>query len=138
MKLFTKLLLSSLTLSLASAASLNLQKDQLQLREETITLSKRFDNATIVYFLALGNSTCGTTMELNDFIVSINSEQYEGGSRCLEYVTVSYEGMSSTGQIVNECTTCPPYGLALSPGMWSSFGLSTEPSVIYGDWVFDS
>ncbi|KIP09285.1 hypothetical protein PHLGIDRAFT_18677 [Phlebiopsis gigantea 11061_1 CR5-6] len=99
-------------------------------------LSKRFDNARFSYY-ETGEGACGAFNKDSDFIVALNSAQYDGGSHCFATITITANGKTTQAQITDECPGCPYGGLDLSPGLFSYFA-SEDAGIIYGSWDFGS
>ncbi|KAJ3551114.1 hypothetical protein NM688_g4921 [Phlebia brevispora] len=129
-----------LSLSLFSVATadkhISRRHHALNRLERDHTAGKRFDSARMTYYEA-GLGACGQTNSDSDFIVALNSAQYDGGSHCFETITISYNGKSTSAQITDECPGCPYGGLDLTPGLFSFFS-SEDAGVIYGEWDFGS
>ncbi|KAI0055494.1 hypothetical protein BV25DRAFT_1996125 [Artomyces pyxidatus] len=98
-------------------------------------LSKRFENARFSNFPD-GLGACGIVNGPDDFIVALNAPQYDGGSHCFEWVTISYGGKTARAQITDMCPGCPYAGLDMSDGLYEYF--SDNGGLIYGEWEFDS
>ncbi|KAF5391457.1 hypothetical protein D9757_002050 [Collybiopsis confluens] len=96
--------------------------------------ARRFDDARFTFF-DVGLGACGTTNVPSDFVVALNSAQYGGGEDCYQTITISYNGMSTQAQIVDECPGCPYGGLDLSTGLFQYFA-PEEVGVLYGSWDF--
>ncbi|KAH9952197.1 hypothetical protein B0H21DRAFT_18241 [Amylocystis lapponica] len=98
---------------------------------EHAPLQKRFDGARFTFYnTQTGNSNaCGTIDQNSDFIVALNTAQYDGGSHCYEQITMSYGGKTTTATITDE--------LDLSPGLFSFFA-DTSMGEIYGTWDYNT
>lgn len=88
--------------------------------------------ARFTYYDA-GQGACGGTNSASDFIVAIDSSQWDGGSHCYEMITISSGGKSTQAQIVDMCPGCPYGALDLSEGLFSYFA-DPNQGQIYGDW----
>ncbi|KAI0831116.1 hypothetical protein BC628DRAFT_1336293 [Trametes gibbosa] len=104
-------------------------------RNDTYQLQKRFDGARFTFF-AVGQNACGSFDQPSDFIVALNTHQWDGGSHCYEKITVEYQGKSTGAMITDECEECPFGAIDLSPSLFSYFAGSTDPGQIYGSWNF--
>ncbi|KAH7923008.1 plant expansin [Leucogyrophana mollusca] len=99
---------------------------------ETTQLSKRYDDAKFTYYEP-GLGACGETNTASQYVVALNSDQYDSGSYCFDTITISYGGKTTQATIVDRCPGCPDYGLDLSEGLFEYFA-DTSVGVIYGDW----
>ncbi|KAH9946268.1 uncharacterized protein BXZ73DRAFT_95770 [Epithele typhae] len=89
--------------------------NELSLRGEG-ALAKRFDNTRFTYF-AVGQNACGSYDQNSDFIVALNTYQWDGGSNCYAAITIAYNGKSAHAKITDECMGCPYGAIDLSPGL---------------------
>ncbi|KAF9227871.1 hypothetical protein BS17DRAFT_726484 [Gyrodon lividus] len=101
-----------------------------------INLFKRFDNARFTYF-ADGLGACGATNQPSDFIVALNSAQYNGGQYCFQMITITANGKTTQAQVTDECPGCPYGGLDFSQGLFEFFS-DLSAGVLYGTWNFGS
>ncbi|CDO70727.1 Distantly related to plant expansins [Trametes cinnabarina] len=101
----------------------------------TLRLQKRFENTRFTFF-PVGQNACGSFDHDSDFIVAINTHQWDGGSHCYEKITVDYQGKSTGAMITDECEECPFGAIDLSPSLFSYLAGSTNPGQIYGSWNF--
>ncbi|KAN0100642.1 RlpA-like double-psi beta-barrel-containing domain containing protein [Tylopilus felleus] len=97
---------------------------------------KRAENAPLTNF-ADGPGACGITNGPNDFIVALNSAEYDGGAHCFEMITITVNGKTAQAQITDECPGCGPGGLDLSNGLFLYFAPLDEGE-LYGSWYFNS
>ncbi|KAH8984925.1 plant expansin [Lactarius akahatsu] len=113
--------------------------------EKTTHPAKRFDGARFTYY-DVGLGTCGHYNKPSDFIVALNSAQYDNGDYCSATITITYGGKSTQAVIMDEatipssalgCSGCPYASLALSKGLFSFFA-SPDVGTIYGEWVIAS
>ncbi|KAJ3773833.1 RlpA-like double-psi beta-barrel-protein domain-containing protein-containing protein [Lentinula raphanica] len=111
------------------------KREAASFRRET-SLEKRFDDARFTYY-AVGLGACGQTNQPSDFIVALNSAQYNGGQYCFEMITITVGDKSIQAQIMDECPGCPYGGLDLSEGAFQAFA-SLDQGVLTGSWDFDS
>ncbi|KAI0709001.1 hypothetical protein C8Q76DRAFT_785950 [Earliella scabrosa] len=72
----------------------------LNLVERDAHLEKRFDNARFTLFDA-GVNACGGFDQPNDFIVALNTHQWDGGKHCFEDITISYNGKTQKAKITD-------------------------------------
>ncbi|KAG0143671.1 hypothetical protein CROQUDRAFT_660940 [Cronartium quercuum f. sp. fusiforme G11] len=127
------LLISFLSLTTLAYQS---QSSQLSLQKRSINhqLSKRDGNfkgrAT---FYACGLGACGQTNTDSDFIVALNSAQYQANKWCGKTITISYGGKYHDAQIMDECPGCPEGGLDMSPALFKYFA-SEDAGVFYMSW----
>jgi len=82
--------------------------------------------------------SCGTYLKDAVYTVAVNAAEMNP-SLCFKYITISYQGKTTTAQILDTCPGCEAGGLDLTPGLFRFFAGSTGPGVIDGDWeVIDS
>ncbi|KAI0374699.1 hypothetical protein BV20DRAFT_385587 [Pilatotrama ljubarskyi] len=98
-------------------------------------LQKRFEGSRFTFF-PVGQNACGSFDHDSDFIVALNTHQWDGGSHCYEKITVDYQGKSTGAMITDECMECPYGAIDLSPSLFSYLAGSTDPGQIYGAWNF--
>ncbi|EIM90428.1 uncharacterized protein STEHIDRAFT_154254 [Stereum hirsutum FP-91666 SS1] len=104
---------------------------------DTSSVEKRsFDNARFTYFVD-GLGACGQTNVASDFIVALNTHQWDGGSHCFEAITITYNGKTATASIADECQECPENALDFSQGLFDYFA-SEDAGTIYGSWSYAS
>ncbi|KAI0361904.1 hypothetical protein OH77DRAFT_1389764 [Trametes cingulata] len=96
---------------------------------------KRFEGTRFTFF-PVGQNACGSFDHDSDFIVALNTHQWDGGSHCYEKITVEYQGKSTGAMITDECEECPWGAIDLSPSLFSYLAGSTDPGQIYGAWNF--
>ncbi|KAJ3742138.1 RlpA-like double-psi beta-barrel-protein domain-containing protein-containing protein [Lentinula detonsa] len=111
------------------------KREAASFRKET-SLEKRFDNSRFTYY-ADGLGACGQTNQPSDFIVALNSAQYNGGQYCFQMITITVGDKSTQAQIMDECPGCPYGGLDFSEGLFQYFA-SLDEGVLTGSWNFDS
>ncbi|KAJ3908548.1 RlpA-like double-psi beta-barrel-protein domain-containing protein-containing protein [Lentinula edodes] len=111
------------------------KREAASLRRKT-SLEKRFDDARFTYY-ADGLGACGQTNQPGDFIVALNSAQYNGGQYCFQMITITVGGKTTQAQIMDECPGCPYGGLDFSEGLFQYFA-SLDEGVLTGSWNFDS
>ncbi|KAI1787905.1 hypothetical protein LXA43DRAFT_676329 [Ganoderma leucocontextum] len=108
----------------------------LNLNETEGHIQKRFDGTRFTYF-SVGQNACGSFDHDSDFIVALNTHQWDGGSHCYEKITVTYQGKSAQAKITDECEECPYAAIDFSPGLFQYLvpgGLNAGE--VYGSWVF--
>ncbi|TBU66043.1 hypothetical protein BD310DRAFT_38831 [Dichomitus squalens] len=99
-------------------------------------VQKRFDNTRFTYF-PVGVNACGSFDHDSDFIVALNTHQWDGGSHCYEEITITYQGKSAKAKITDECEECPWAAIDLSPGLFQYLVPGGLPvGEVYGEWVF--
>lgn len=91
---------------------------------------------TFTYFND-GNGACGAFNGPNDFIVALNSCEFNGGSHCFQTITITVNGVSTQAQITDECPGCPCGGLDLSQGLFEFFA-PTSVGELSGSWSYGS
>jgi len=91
-------------------------------------------------FYSTGLGACGGYNSDSDFIVALNQDTFGNSypsQYCNKQITMTYNGKTTTATIVDSCPGCPsPYGLDLSPGLFSFFA-SQDEGIIYGSWSFN-
>ncbi|KAG1762453.1 hypothetical protein EDD22DRAFT_891572 [Suillus occidentalis] len=106
-----------------------------------------FTNARFTYY-AVGLGACGTTNQPGDFIVALNAmvtisnfcvfvNNSAAGENCYKEITITYNGLTASAQIVDECMGCPYGGLDFSEGLFQFF-TPLGSGVISGSWSFGS
>ncbi|KIK94829.1 hypothetical protein PAXRUDRAFT_781180 [Paxillus rubicundulus Ve08.2h10] len=95
----------------------------------------------------LFRGACGVTNGPNDFIVALNSAEYDGGAHCFEMITITINGKTTQAQITDEaswwiwwtrlCPGCAPGGLDFSQGLFQYFAPVSEGE-LYGSWYYNS
>ncbi|OAX36611.1 hypothetical protein K503DRAFT_288883, partial [Rhizopogon vinicolor AM-OR11-026] len=95
-----------------------------------------FSNSRFTYY-ADGLGACGGVNQPSDFIVALNSAQFNGGQYCNQMITITINGKTTQAEIVDECPGCPFGGLDFSEGLFEFFE-SLSGGVLYGDWSFGS
>jgi hypothetical protein len=108
---------------------------------ETSVLQKRYEynNARWTFFDD-GLGACGDWNVASDFIVALNTPQYGYGSpgpQCFKMITMSYNGKTTTAQIMDECPSCSYGELDLSRGLFDYFA-DESLGEIYGSWSWGS
>ncbi|OAX42351.1 hypothetical protein K503DRAFT_710673 [Rhizopogon vinicolor AM-OR11-026] len=89
---------------------------------------------TFTYFQD-GQGACGAVNSPSDFIVALNSCDYDGGAHCFQMITITVNGKSTQAQITDECPGCPCGGLDFSEGLFSFFA-STSVGELSGTWTY--
>ncbi|KAH9952198.1 RlpA-like double-psi beta-barrel-protein domain-containing protein-containing protein [Amylocystis lapponica] len=102
--------------------------------EERYKSYKRFDNSRFTYYEA-GQNACGSFDQDSDFIVALNTDQFNGGSYCYQEITIEYNGKTAQAKITDECMGCTYGQLDFSRGLFDYFS-SESAGVIYGTWNF--
>jgi len=103
-------------------------------RQNFTNVEKRFDGARFTFFTT-GLGACGTTNTASDFIVALNAPQYDGGSYCYQFVTITVNGKTAQAQITDRCAACPYGGLDFTSGLFQFFA-SEGAGVLTGSWDF--
>lgn len=135
----TLLLLASFAISLVSADHHGSKRNHAAVgvsrRQETeLSVFKRGGGAAFTYYQA-GVGACGKTNKPSDFIVALDSQQFNGGAHCFEMITITVGGKSNQAMIVDECMACGENNLDLSQGLFDSFG-SEDAGILHGSWTF--
>ncbi|KAJ4486187.1 RlpA-like double-psi beta-barrel-protein domain-containing protein-containing protein [Lentinula aciculospora] len=142
---FSYLSLLSVTISLffsatqASTGHGKLRVSHLSRNISPASISKRDPTTGAFTYYVAGLGACGTTNTANDFIVALNSDQWDGGSHCYEMVTLSYGGKTVTAQVTDQCPTCAYGQLDLTYSLFASLS-GGDPNQIGemqgGTWSF--
>ncbi|KAJ8596908.1 hypothetical protein M405DRAFT_34414 [Rhizopogon salebrosus TDB-379] len=82
-----------------------------------------------------GQGACGTFNSPSDFIVALNSCDYDGGAHCFQTITITVNGKSTQAQITDECPGCPCGGLDLSEALFGFFAPVSEGE-LSGTWTY--
>jgi len=91
--------------------------------------ARQSSNAVFSWYVA-GLGACGTTNSASDYIVALNTDQWDGGSHCYEMVTLTYQGKSVQAQITDECAEgCVSGQLDLTEGLFAALS-GGDPNVI--------
>jgi hypothetical protein len=100
--------------------------------------SSRFTN----YNAADSEGACGAWHKDSEWVVALPMVQWDGGSHCGEQVYITYNGMSATATIVDECEDCPWGALDFSGSLFGHFvGGEQNNEVVgqfFGTYVFGS
>ncbi|KAH7883618.1 RlpA-like double-psi beta-barrel-protein domain-containing protein-containing protein, partial [Phlebopus sp. FC_14] len=80
---------------------------------------------------------CGITNGPNDFIVALNSAQYDDGAHCFASITITVNGKTAQAQITDECPGCAYGGLDFSQGLFQYFAPLSQGE-LYGSWYYNS
>ncbi|KAF9069047.1 RlpA-like double-psi beta-barrel-protein domain-containing protein-containing protein [Rhodocollybia butyracea] len=86
-----------------------------------------------------GLGACGETNTASDYIVALNSDQWDGGSHCFAMITITHQGRSEQAQITDQCPTCSYGQLDLSEGLFAALsgGDPSEVGELYGaTWFY--
>ncbi|KAF8340644.1 RlpA-like double-psi beta-barrel-protein domain-containing protein-containing protein [Cantharellus anzutake] len=87
-------------------------------------------------YYAAGLGACGIRNTGNDFIVALNTGQWDGRSHCFKMITISHGGRTHQAQITDECPTCGYGALDLSESLFSSFE-DTSAGVFQMTWWYN-
>jgi len=141
MRLSTSLSLASLTVTLVSAEHHGSKRNHaavgISKREETESSMFKRDGGAQFTFYQDGLGACGKTNKPSDFIVALNSQQFDGGSHCFETISITIGGKTNQATIVDECMGCGFNNLDFSQGLFDFFG-SEAAGILYGSWSFGS
>ncbi|KAJ7711903.1 hypothetical protein B0H16DRAFT_1627273 [Mycena metata] len=89
-----------------------------------------------------GLGACGTTNSDSEFVVALSAQDWDNGASCYKEIYITYNGISATAQIVDECEICPHRGLDFSQSLFGHFvggeQNNNQVGVIYGDWSYGS
>jgi len=106
-------------------------------QHNALDAKNRRDNAVPFTNFVDGRGACGATNGPNDFIVALNSAEYNGGAHCFQMITIIVNGKTAVAQITDECPGCGPGGLDLSNGLFEFFA-PLDQGEIYGTWYYNS
>lgn len=129
-------LISLVTLPLVAAHSNRNSRHSDAAKRSSNPLSKRDFSGQFTYFND-GMGACGQESSPSDFIVALNSAQYDGGKYCGQTITITYQGKSCQATIVDECPGCGYGGLDMSTGLFQFFAPESV-GVLQGSWSFGS
>jgi len=87
------------------------------------------------YDVTTAESACGDFPAPSDFVVAMNSPDFQGGKVCHQMITIQYQGKKTAAKIVDECPTCWPNGVDFSNGLFEFFA-PLPTGLIYMDWYF--
>ncbi|KAJ6600388.1 hypothetical protein DFH09DRAFT_1128175 [Mycena vulgaris] len=83
---------------------------------------------------------CGSFNHNSEYVVALTAQMWNNGANCYKDVYITYNGMSATAKIVDECMGCPYNGLDFSQSLFGHFvggeQNNLEVGIIYGDWVY--
>ncbi|KAF7314871.1 hypothetical protein MIND_00000800 [Mycena indigotica] len=105
------------------------------------TLSRRYSNIRMTnYFAGEDQGACGAWHQDSEFVVALSHQNFNNGQYCNKQVTISYNGKTGTGIIVDECMGCPEWGLDLSQSFFGHFVGGQQNNnlvgVIQAEWSF--
>ncbi|KAI0086315.1 RlpA-like double-psi beta-barrel-protein domain-containing protein-containing protein [Irpex rosettiformis] len=142
MRLSTLVQAAVLSLALPFAAHGAKHEGSLARRHHNLALQARgeFDNARFTFY-DVGLGACGLFNSPSDFIVALNSVQFDESSgypakNCFRMVTIEVNGKTAQAQITDECPGCPDRGLDFSRGLFDHFA-SEDAGVLNGKWWFN-
>lgn len=133
------LLVASLVVTLVSAEHHGSKKNHavvgVSKREKTgVSILKRGGDSQFTFYQD-GLGACGKTNKPSDFIVALNSQEFDGGAHCFDMITITVGDMSNQAMIVDECMGCGAGNLDLSQGLFDFFG-SEAAGVLHGSWSY--
>jgi len=102
-------------------------------RSRQTDVAKR-DSMRFTYYV-VGLGACGGFNVPSQFVVALNSDEFDEQNHCWEMITIWYNGKSTQAQIVDRCPGCPWGGLDFSVGLFSFFN-DVSAGVLYGDWYY--
>lgn len=129
-------LLSLVALPFVAAHSNRNSRHSDAAKRASLPLNKRSFSGQFTYFDD-GMGACGQESQPGDFIVALNSGQYDGGKYCGETITITYNGKTTQAKIMDECPGCGDGGLDMSTGLFKFFA-SESVGVLEGTWSFGS
>jgi len=135
------LLVVSLAITLGSADHIGSKRNHAAVEfgkrgEIGLSLFKRDSGAQFTFYQD-GLGACGKTNKPSDFIVALNSQQFNGGAHCFETITITVGGKTNQATVVDECMGCGYNNLDFSQGLFDFFG-SESAGVLHGSWSFGS
>jgi hypothetical protein len=75
------------------------------------------------------------TRTASDFIVAMNSPQYQSDAHCGQKIQIQINDKSAIAEVVDECPGCGYDNLDFSEGLFKHFG-NTQEGTLYGSWSF--
>jgi len=103
----------------------------------TLHPGKRASNAKFTNFVT-GQGACGGFNVASDFVVALNTEQWDNGAHCYATITITINGKSTQAQIVDECPGCGYNNLDLTDGLFDFWVNINEQGTLFGDWEWGS
>ncbi|KAF9552446.1 hypothetical protein CPC08DRAFT_698582 [Agrocybe pediades] len=101
------------------------------------SLERRFDNAQFSFYnIETGLAgACGRFFSNSNFVVALNFAQFQVDSHCFQQINITAAGKSTIAEIVDECPTCPEFGLDLTLGLFEFFAPLSD-GLLFGSWDF--
>ncbi|KAJ3554780.1 hypothetical protein NM688_g2926 [Phlebia brevispora] len=129
------------SVSLLTTAALPMEAREFKLdvidtRNPDVSERSTKDDSRFTWFEEGGYGACGYMNSNSDFVVAINEDQWDNGAHCGEFITISYDGRSTTAEIVDLCPGCPDDGLDLTEGLFTYLAGDLSIGVIYGTWSY--
>ncbi|KAJ7026256.1 RlpA-like double-psi beta-barrel-protein domain-containing protein-containing protein [Mycena alexandri] len=104
-------------------------------------LQRRDGSAKFTNYNA-GLGACGATNSDSEFVVALSAQDWDNGASCFKEIYITYNGISATAKIVDECMICPHNGLDFSQSLFGHFvggeQNNLQVGVIHGDWSYGS
>lgn len=99
-------------------------------------LKRRFDGRATWFVPDTG--ACGDKNVKSDYIVAMNSHQYQGGGPCHKTVHIKNEsnGKDVSAVVTDECPSCDYGSLDLSPSVFKELG-DLDAGVLPISWHFE-
>jgi expansin (peptidoglycan-binding protein) len=82
-----------------------------------------------------GLGACGWTNNRGDPVVALNPNQWAGGSRCGQWITINANGRQTAAQVADLCPGCPDQGIDVSPATFDDIA-NLDAGVVQVDWWF--
>lgn len=104
--------------------------------QEKHRLERRFDGQATWFIPDTG--ACGDTNSETDYIVAVNSDQYQGGESCHKMVYIQNEsnGKSVRAKVTDECPPCDYGSLDLSASVFQELG-DLDTGVLPISWHYE-
>ncbi|KZT57632.1 hypothetical protein CALCODRAFT_452709 [Calocera cornea HHB12733] len=118
------LLLAPLALAAGHDNLIRKHQHKARVASEGTDLTKRDSFNGRATFFDVGLGACGQWNVASDYIVALNTPQYGSGSpgpQCFKMITITYNGISTTAQIMDECPSCNYGDLDMSRGLFDHF-----------------
>jgi hypothetical protein len=83
----------------------------------------------------VGVGACGWKNKASDFVVAVNTAQFDSGAHCGQRIEIRANGKTAIAEVVDECPGCSHNGLDLSKSLFAHFE-STDDGVFDASWNF--
>lgn len=84
-------------------------------------------------FYDVGLGACGRHNSPADFVVALNSKQWDDGKHCGRQMVIRYNGKQAWATVMDESPGSPDKGLDMSRGLFNFFA-SEDKGVLTVEW----